>query len=267
MALLEVKDLHASYGATEILHGVSFSVEAGEFCCIIGANGCGKTTLLKNTMGLLRPTAGSVSMDGEDVLAMDERALARRFAYIPQEHTPPFPFAVRDVVLMGRTPYLSRLSFVSAKDRRIAFDAMCQMGIEGLAGEDYTALSGGQRQLVLIARALAQQPRLLVMDEPTASLDFGNQQLVLARMRKLARAGMAVVMVTHDPDHALYCANKVVVMDAGRKLCEGTPGETITTEVLQRIYQTRVDVLDVRLEDGRLKRVCVPADEEEFCSA
>ena len=199
-------------------------------------------------------------MDGADVLAMDERALARRFAYIPQAHTPPFPFAVRDVVLMGRTPYLNRMAVIVPEDRLVAYRALTQLGIEDLADEAYTDLSGGQRQLVLIARALTQQPQLLIMDETTASLDFGNQQLVLSRMRALAQEGMAVVMVTHDPDHALYCADKVVVMGEGKVLMEGTPQEAITTNTLQSIYQTKVQVLEVALEDGTSKRVCVPFD-------
>ena len=258
--MLVVKDLHAGYDATEIVHGVSFEVADGEFACIIGANGCGKTTLLKNLLGLIKPFSGSVHMDGMDVLAMDEKTMARYFAYIPQAHTPPFPFAVRDVVLMGRTPHMGRLAVVSPKDRRIAYNALVQLGIEDLAGEIYTDLSGGQRQLVLIARALTQQPKLLIMDEPTASLDFGNQQLVLSRMKSLAQSGMAVIMVTHDPDHALYCADRVIVMKEGNILLDGTSNEAITTDVLQSIYQTSVQVLDVTLSDGRVKRVCVPFD-------
>lgn len=256
--MLEVRDLHCGYGKTEIVHGVSFDVRDGEFCCIIGANGCGKTTLLKNLLGLIKPFSGTVHMDGEDVLAMGEKQMARLFAYIPQAHTPPFPFAVRDVVLMGRTPYLNQLAVISPEDRMIAYQALKTLGIEDLAEEIYTELSGGQRQLVLIARALTQQPKLLIMDEPTASLDFGNQQLVLSRMKALASEGMAVIMVTHDPAHALYCASQVVVMDAGEIIHEGTPADSITTEILQRIYHTGVQVMDVTLEDGSRQRVCLP---------
>ena len=258
--MLQVRDLHAGYDGREIVHGVSFDVADGEFCCIIGANGCGKTTLLKNLLGLIRPFSGAVVMDGADVLSMDERTMARHFAYIPQAHTPPFPFAVRDVVLMGRTPHLGRLAVVSPNDRRVAYQALVQLGIENLADATYTDLSGGQRQLVLIARALTQQPELLIMDEPTASLDFGNQQMVLSRMKTLSASGMAVIMVTHDPDHALFCADRVIVMKEGAILLDGSPDETITTEMLQAIYQTNVQVLDVTMADGHVKRVCVPFD-------
>lgn len=258
MPLLEVRDLHGGYHKKEIVHGVSFTVDRGEFVCIIGANGCGKTTTLKNILGLMKPTSGSVLVDGKSTHDMDEPELARHFAYIPQAHTPPFPFDVSDVVLMGRTPYVNGLAVVKPADRAIAWHAMKQMGIEGLAARPYTALSGGQQQLVLIARALTQEPDLLVMDEPTASLDFGNQQLVLSRMKSLSQAGMGVVMVTHDPDHALFCADKVVVMQEGKVTRTGSAREVITSEVLRGIYGTNVHVVDVEIEPGRIERVCIP---------
>lgn len=256
--LLEVRDLHGGYHKKEIVHGASFTVERGEFVCIIGANGCGKTTTLKNILGLMKPTAGGVFINGVSTHDMEEPELAQHFAYIPQAHTPPFPFNVSDVVLMGRTPYVNRLAIVKPEDRAIAWHAMKQMSIEHLADRPYTALSGGQQQLVLIARALTQQPDLLVMDEPTASLDFGNQQLVLSRMKSLSQAGMGVVMVTHDPDHALFCADKVVVMQEGKVTRIGTARKVITNEVLREIYGTNVHVLDVEIEPGRTERVCIP---------
>jgi ABC-type cobalamin/Fe3+-siderophores transport system ATPase subunit len=148
---------------------------------------------------------------------------------------------------------------VSENDVKAARSAMEQMGIASIAGEEYTALSGGQQQLVLIARALAQEPKIMVMDEPTASLDFGNQQLVLERMRDLSDGGMTVVMVTHDPRHALLCADKVMVMDNGEFIKEGSPGETITTDTLERIYGARVRVTSVRLDSGNEVKTIIPA--------
>lgn len=258
MALLEVRNIHGGYGKTEIVHGISFTIERGEFVCIIGANGCGKTTALKHILGLMKPTSGEVLIDGKSTKDMNEPELAKHFAYIPQAHTPPFPFKVSDVVLMGRTPYLNSMAVVRPDDKAIAWHAMKQMSIQHLADQPYTALSGGQQQLVLIARALTQQPDLLVMDEPTASLDFGNQQLVLARMKTLAKKGMGVVMVTHDPDHALFCATKVVVMKEGLIDRIGSPRDTVTSEVLRGIYGTNVHVVDVEIEPGRTERVCIP---------
>lgn len=262
--LLEVDGLTCGYGKKhpiEVVHGITFAVDAGEFVCIIGANGCGKTTTLKALMGLMPAIEGRVRIEGADIARMHERELARRFAYIPQAHTPPFPFSVADVVLMGRTPYVNQLVRVTDHDREVAYRALDLLGITALADKAYTMLSGGQQQLVLIARALTQESDILVMDEPTAALDFGNQQLVLSRMSMLSKMGKAVIMVTHDPDHALFCASRVVVMDAGRVIADGTPAECITTEVLRRIYGTDARVLDVEVEPGCVERVCIPVPE------
>ena len=256
--MLHVQDLRSGYDKKEVVHGISFSVDDGEFCCIIGPNGCGKTTALKTVLGLLPPFSGSVTMDGHDTTTLDDADRAKLFAYIPQVHTPPFPFSVADVVILGRTPYLGQLARISDEDKRVSYEALCMLGIEHLAQETYTELSGGQQQLVLIARALAQQPKLLVMDEPTASLDFGNQQMVMQRTHELSRLGMGVLMVTHSPDHALYCADKVVVMEEGVVIASGSTDETITTAMLQRIYGGQVFVQNVTLEDGSVKRVCIP---------
>lgn len=256
--LLTVNDLHCGYGRKEIVHGVSFGISRGDFVCIIGANGCGKTTLLKNILGLMRPSSGEVVMEGRDVLSLTDRERARMFAYIPQAHTPPFPFSVGDVVLMGRTPYVGRMSRTTHEDRLIAWKAMCLLGIEHLAQQAYTKLSGGQQQLILIARALTQQPDLIIMDEPTASLDFGNQQIVLSRMRDLAKTGVSVLMVTHDPHHAFYCADHVIVMKDGLVDVEGAPADVMTRAQLEDIYHTSVNVIEVGLTNGEHTTVCVP---------
>ncbi|MGI6590169.1 MAG: ABC transporter ATP-binding protein [Eggerthellaceae bacterium] len=259
--LLDARDLRVGYGRknpVEVVHGVSLTLDAGEFLCIIGPNGCGKTTTLKALMGLLPVLGGTVTVAGEEVGGMPERELARRFAYIPQAHTPPFPFTVADVVLMGRTPYVNRLARTTEHDRLVAYKALKLLGIDDLADKAYTNLSGGQQQLVLIARALTQQSDILVMDEPTAALDFGNQQLVLSRMRMLSRMGKGVIMVTHDPDHALYCADRVIVMESGVVIEEGAPADCITSEIIERIYHIQARVLDTEVEPGVFKRVCVP---------
>ncbi|MDR0518711.1 MAG: ABC transporter ATP-binding protein [Clostridiales Family XIII bacterium] len=262
--LLSVNNLRTGYHRTEVVKGISFTAERGDFVCVIGANGCGKTTALKGMLGILPLFGGSVDVGGREFLSAGghtatAKEFARTFAYIPQIHGLPFPFLVSDVVLLGRTPHLrSSVSSPSDADKAAAYMALKTLGIESIAGSEYTALSGGQQQLVLIARALAQEPRILIMDEPTASLDFGNQQLVLDRMLDLGREGMAVIMVTHDPAHVLHCANKVIVMDGGSVLREGTPEETITAEILERIYGARAAVTTARLDDGSEVRTVVP---------
>lgn len=257
--MLEISHVRAGYEPrSEIVHDATFSLEEGEFGCIIGANGCGKTTLLKTILGVLAPLGGNATLNGEDVFRLSEKQRARRFAYIPQTHQLPFPFLVKDMVLMGRTPHMGRFSATTKEDHRIALAALCQLSIQHLAGRTFTELSGGQQQLVLIARALTQQPDILIMDEPTASLDFGNQQLVLSRMRSLVDSGLSVLMVTHDPAHAFYCADRVIVLHKGTVLANGQPHEVITPDTMRTIYGIDVRVERVDFGGGRTGCTCVP---------
>ncbi len=257
--MLLVEGLRAGYEKTEIVHDMSFELADGEFGCIMGANGCGKTTTIKAILNILKPFGGKVTLDGEDVFGMDSKHRARCFAYIPQSHTPPFPYTVADVVLLGRTPYLGEFANVRDSDKLAAYQALQQLSIEHMADDVYTELSGGQQQLVLIARALAQQPKILVMDEPTASLDFGNQQLVLSRMRRLTEDGKtSVLMITHDPGQAFFCADKVIMMESGRVMATGSANEIVTEENLERMYGNKVHVAEVAMPNGSATRVCVP---------
>lgn len=258
VGVLQVTDLKCGYEKTEIVHGVSFTVEDGEFACIMGVNGCGKSTTMKTILDILKPFGGQVTLDGQDVFSLSNEQRAKIFAYIPQSHTPPFPFTVADVVLLGRTPHIGEFARVRESDRVVAYQAMQQLSIEHMADHVYSELSGGQQQLVLIARALAQQPKVLLMDEPTASLDFGNQQTVLSRMRKLTADGMSVLMITHDPGHAFFCADKVIMMEKGSVLGIGAPADIITEPNLKRIYGHDVCVREIELPDGSTTRVCVP---------
>ncbi len=255
--MLEIKNVSCGYGKKEIVHDISFTVGRGQVVCILGPNGCGKTTLLKSILGILHPFSGTIVLEGRNISRMRESELGQALGYIPQAHTPPFPFTVLDVVLMGRTPHLSTLSLPKRQDKEIALAALNELNIAYLKDEKYTRISGGERQLVLIARALAQQPQMLVMDEPTSSLDFGNQYNVLEKISLLSRKGMCILMVTHNPDHALLCANKVVMMKDGKMLRKGLPEEIVSEELIQVIYQTKVKIEDIRLTDGRSIRVCV----------
>lgn len=256
--MLELRSVCYSYGKSQVIHDLSFQVETGEFLCILGPNGCGKTTILKNILGLLSPSSGSIFIDEEDIQGLPINRLAKIMGYIPQAHTPPFPFKVFDVVLMGRTSYLSSLSVPGKEDEKIAFESLEELNISHLKDKIYTKISGGERQLVLIARALAQQPKILIMDEPTASLDFGKQHLVLEHMRLLSKKGISIIMVTHDPDQALFCANKVVLMKKGRLLDIGTPEETIIEKAMKDMYDIDVKINGMKLPDNRTIRVCIP---------
>lgn len=253
---LSVEALAFGYPGKPVGRDVSFELGPGEVICLLGPNGSGKTTLFKTVLGLLRPQGGRVRLDGEDVAQWPRERLARHLAYVPQAHTAFFPFLVRDVVLMGRAARLGLFATPSARDRAAAEAALASLGIADLADHPYTEISGGERQLTLIARALAQEPRVLVMDEPTASLDFGNQVRVLERITELARSGIAVVLSTHDPDHAFLCADRVALLDDGRLQHLGRPEEAITPEALKRIYGVDVDILTL---PGTDRRVCVPS--------
>jgi len=168
---------------------------------------------------------------------MRRRELARRIAYVAQEHRPPFPYLVREVVLMGRTPHLGGVFGPSRRDRELSWSALVDVGIEDLADRSYTALSGGQRQLVLLARALAQDADVLLLDEPTAALDFGNQLLLWRTVQNLTSLGKTILICTHDPNHVLWFCQQVVVLDRdGRLRGQGSPHEVVTTDLVDHLY-------------------------------
>jgi iron complex transport system ATP-binding protein len=209
---LVAENLTIGYGARVVGSGISLVVRPGEVLCLLGPNGAGKTTLFRTLLGLQPALAGKVAIDGVPLEFLRPADIAQRLAYVPQAHVTEFSYLVLDVVLMGRTSRLRSFAGPGSEDRRIALGKLGSLGIGDLAGADYTQISGGQRQLVLIARALTQGAPFLIMDEPTASLDFGNQALVLARIRELAAEGYGIVLSTHDPDHALLVGTRVAII-------------------------------------------------------
>lgn len=256
---LEASHLDFGYHGHRVGSDVSLSLKTGEVLCLLGPNGSGKTTLFKTLLGLLPAQGGRVLLDGADVKALGRGEVARLVSYVPQVHVTFFPFTVREVVLMGRTAHLGVFASPSLRDRDIAQAAIERMRLGGLAESIYTRISGGERQLVLIARALAQEARVVVMDEPTASLDFGNRVRVLAHVRALAEAGMGVLLSTHAPDQAFECADRVAMLHEGRLVRIGTPAEAITPESLRQIYGVGVTVAQVPLPDGGSRPVCIPS--------
>ena len=253
--MLSVRDLAFGYRGRTIGAEVGFDLDAGEVLCLLGPNGGGKTTLFKTLLGLLPAQAGRVTLDGIDLARLSRIEIARRVAYVPQAHAAFFPFTVREVVVMGRASRLPAFAAPGPADEAAALSALDTLGVAHLADAIYTEISGGERQLALIARALAGEPRLLVMDEPTASLDFGNQARVLGQVRRLAAAGIAVILSTHDPDHALLCADHVAALHGGRLVACGTPAETVTPTLLRLIYG--IDVI-VGALPGAAAPVCAP---------
>jgi iron complex transport system ATP-binding protein len=256
--MLEVEQLAFGYRGKEVGRDVSFTVAAGETVGLLGPNGCGKTTLFRTVLGLLPRQGGRVRLDGHDLSELSRREIARRIGYVPQAQGGYVPFTVREMVLMGRTAHLSLFATPTALDDAVAERMLKTLGMLHLADQRYTEISGGERQLALIARALTQEPKLLVMDEPTANLDFGNQLLVLERVEALARQGMAIILSTHDPDQAFRCCDKVVLLHRGRMLAQATPEEAITPAALKTLYGVDVQVIEVEAA-GRRLRVCAPA--------
>ena len=253
---LAVEDLSYGYPGRVVGQRLSFTMSAGEILCVLGRNGEGKSTLFKTILGLLPPRTGEVQVDGEATSAWSPRRRALTFGYVPQSSGGAFPFTVAELVLMGRTAHRGVFAAPSAADREAADQAIAVLGIEHLAERKWLRVSGGERQLALVARALAQEPRILVLDEPTASLDFGNQVRVLDAIRSLAETrGLTVLLSTHHPEQAFACADRVALLAGGELLCIGAPAEVITTETLRACYAVDVAVLPVA--ENRY-RVCVP---------
>lgn len=239
--LLDVKHLGFSYpGGREIFGAVSFSLEAGQVLSIIGPNGAGKSTLLGCLVGQLTPTSGEILAAGRSLHGMSRQEISRFIGYVPQDQDPTFGYDVRTFVVMGRTPYISTFRMPSKTDLRMADEAIAAMGIGHLAARPCTEISGGERQQAAIARVVVQQPRIVVLDEPTSALDFGNQMRALNMVKKLSEQGYAVIMTTHNPDHAIMVGGLVAALDQKGRLSVGPTEQIIRPEPLSDMY--RVDV-------------------------
>lgn len=257
--LMEIRGASFSYdGRNNIFEDIGFAVEKGDVVCILGPNGTGKTTLIKCLNGLQKLNCGDILLEGRSIYSLTKVEKARYVGYIPQGHQPTFPFKSIDVVLMGRTPFIGSLSSASKADERIAEDAMRRLGILYLADKPYTAISGGERQMVFIARVLAQGPKILILDEPTSHLDFGNQMRSLSVVGTLARQGMAVIMSSHFPDHAFIASNKAAIMKGRHLMCFGAPGDVVTEENMEKAYGVPVKIVGI---GGR--KACVPLESEK----
>ncbi len=233
----------------EALGGVDLQARRGELVCILGPNGSGKTTLLRCLLALLRPSAGTITLDGRDLRRYTAPALARVVGYVPQNVQPAASFTVREVLMTGRSPHMGRLGVPGELDRRVVDAAMTMTGAEAFADRDFDALSGGERQTVMVTRALAQQPAVMLLDEPTSSLDVKHQLDIYRLMAKLAHEWeMAVVCVSHDVNLAGRFADRLVVLKDGRVAAAGTPHDVVARDILQDVYDVDIRLVDVGLD-------------------
>jgi iron complex transport system ATP-binding protein len=243
---IEGRDLTIGYPDRTVGRGLDVALSTGEVLALLGPNGGGKTTLLKTLLGLLKPKAGEVRLGDKPLDNYSIRERARVVAYVPQVHISTFAFTVETVVLMGRTAHGSLFSRPSGQDRAVAQAALERFGIAALASRPYTMISGGERQLVLLARALAQEPQFIVLDEPTASLDFGNQGKVMREIRALAKSGHGVLFTTHDPNHALRAADRAYLLREGTRIADGPVATVLNREQLEALYRATVERLTDR---------------------
>jgi iron complex transport system ATP-binding protein len=242
--MLEVKSLSVSYGLRRVLHEVSFDLPAGSLLALIGPNGAGKTTLVRALSGLLRPEAGQVLVQGQNLAHLSAQERARRIAVVPQARQLPPAFTAWETVLLGRTPHLNFLGQTSARDEEITRQAMERTRTIELAERPVGELSGGEQQRLLLARALAQAAPLLLMDEPTAHLDLQYQFSLLDEVRCLARQdGLAVLVALHDLNLVARYTDRVALLVGGRLVALGTPAEVLTSEQLSKAYQVPLEVL------------------------
>ncbi len=255
--LLSVLGLDFAYqGRPSVLEDVSFDVCAGELVTLLGPNGAGKSTLLNCIMNLLEPQRGDVLLEGEPVRDLDHRTIARKIAYVPQSVSVEFAYTVRDYAAMGRAPFLKLYESPGPHDYELVDAALARLGVADLADRAYNELSGGQRQLVDVARALAQGPQLILFDEPTSALDYGNQIKVLRMVNDLAREDYAIIMTTHNPDHPILLDSSVCLLDRNGHLVKGSVDEIMQEELLGRVYEA--DMIIRYVEDAR-RRVCMTA--------
>ena len=255
MNLLDAAGITFSYAGRPVLKDVSLSVQSGQIVSLLGPNGSGKTTLLKVLLGILRPQSGKVLYEGRPIAQMSPKELASRMAYVPQTHRIGFAYRVLDIVLMGRTPHKPFFSDYSKEDVDMALQSLERLSILHLKDRCYNEISGGERQLTLIARALTQGARTLILDEPASGLDYGNQIRLLDQITDLARDGYTFIKSTHAPNHALWIATRVLMLKGGTIIADGPPGDVIDGEAIGRLYNTRVGVVPL---NGGGVRICVP---------
>lgn len=242
-----------------VLSNISTVIEPGEITCLLGPNGVGKTTLFKTILGFIPSLSGQVLLNGQSIESYSSKAIAHLIAYVPQAHNTPFPYQVIDVVLFGRTAHLNVFGSPKKQDREIAFQNLELLGIAHLSHRPFSELSGGERQMVIIARALTQEASFIILDEPTSNLDYGNKVRIIQTIKKLKEKSIGILMATHSPNHAFMLGSKVILFERGFLYRSGYPEHTVTNENLERIYGVKVQIFNMpESTDNPGYRLCTP---------
>lgn len=256
--MITLENVCCGYDKKVVLKDVSISLRKSELTCLLGKNGVGKTTLFKTILGLIPALSGKIFYDGKENRNINAKDFAKYISYVPQAHGTPFPYSVLDVVLMGQYAHATGMfGKPEKKNVDIALQSLHSLGIDYLTKKNFSKISGGEKQLVLIARAVTQQPQYIAMDEPTANLDMGNQYSVLQLAQLLKQQGFGVIMNTHTPEHAINYADEVVLLHESRLLEHGNPKTVIHSKVLSKLYDTDIEMIKTQMSNGNYRYVCV----------
>ncbi len=258
MHMLKVENLTGGYGSREVVNNITFSIKEGDVLCVLGPNGCGKSTLLKLLFKFMPKKSGQVWIQNQNMEKLNRKTIAHLISYIPQSDYMPFPYTIIEMVTMGRSCHLDRWRGPSKKDIEFAYESLEKLRILHLADKHYTQISGGERQLVLMARALCQDTKILIMDEPTASLDFSNQQLIMDAISTAVNEKKSVILTTHSPSQPFTIATKVLLLSEGFSVGFGNPLEVLTNESLESVYGIPMDIVTIVDRNQTKRNICLP---------
>lgn len=254
--VISLQNVACGYDRSIVLNNINLTFRTGEFCCILGSNGIGKTTFFKTLLGFMACKTGRITIDDKDIVTMQNKEIARYISYVPQAKKSSYHYSVIDIVLMGRARYIKQFEPPSKEDYKVAKSVLDSLGILYLENCLYSELSGGEQQIVLIARALAQESKFIVMDEPASNLDFENQKRVLDVLKYLSSQDRGIIMSSHSPDHAFYCGTNIVLINRDKTIIYGLTDEVLTTSNLKKVYGVDVSIITGKNANGEIIKSC-----------